>query len=352
MASSEFQNILVRLPNWVGNVVMATPALKALRESFPNSNITYLARSYVKQVIEGLPFFDRVIEHTSGGLLGPFIIGRRLREGKFDAAFLFTDSFRSALEVFVARIPRRIGYRTDLRALLLTDKIDYEVEEGRRKPVPMVKYYFRLVQHIGATADCLKPVLCVSEKSRRYAEEFLAQRGIREGDILIGFSPGAKFGSSKLWLPERFAEVADALAEKYGAKSIIFCGPGEEEISRLIAQSAKSRVIDTSANIIALDDLKAFIQRCNILITTDAGPRHFAVALDKPVVVIMGPTDLRYTNANLEKTIVLRVENLDCSPCHKKVCPRNHECMVGISSEQVISAAEKLLGRREPKADR
>jgi heptosyltransferase-2 len=295
------------------------------------------------RVIEGLPFFDHLIEHTSGGLFGPLLIGRRLRQSKFDTAILFTDSFRSALEVFLAGIARRIGYRTDLRSFLLTDRVDYEVEEGRRKPVPMVNYYLRLVQHIGAAADCLKPVLCVSEKSKRDAQEFLAQHGIREGDVLVGISPGAKFGSSKLWLPERFAEVADALAEKYGAKSIIFCGPGEEEICRRIAHSVKSSVIDTSASIIALDDLKAFIQRCDVLITTDSGPRHFAVALERPAVVLIGPTDPRYTNANLEKTIVLRVEDLECSPCHKKICPRNHECMMGISSEQVISAAEKLL---------
>lgn len=343
MASSEFRNILVRLPNWVGDVVMATPALRALRESFPNSNITYLARPYVKQVIEGLPFFNHLMEHTSGGFFGPLILGRRLRESEFDAAVLFTDSFRSALEVFVAGIGHRIGYRTDLRSLFLTDRIDYEVEEGRRKPVPMVNYYLKLVEHIGATGGDLKPALCVSEKSKRYARDFLSQCGIREGDVLVGISPGAKFGSSKLWLPERFAQVADALFERHNARSIIFCGPGEEEISRIIAQSAKSSVIDTSDSIIALDDLKAFIQRCNILITTDAGPRHIAVALDRPVVVLIGPTDLRYTNANLEKTIVLRVEDLECSPCQRKICPRNHECMVGISSEQVISAAEKLL---------
>lgn len=341
-----FQNILVRLPNWVGDVVMATPALKALRESFPNSTITYLARPYVKQVIEGLPFFDRLIEHTSQGVFGPFLMGRRLKEGKFDAAFLFTDSFRSALEVFLAKIPRRIGYATDFRTLLLTDRIDYELEEGKRKPVPMVNYYLKLIRHLGATTEQLKPVLSVSDKSKKHADEFLSQHGIREGDILVGISPGAKFGSSKLWVPERFAEVADALTEKYGAKPIIFCGPGEEEISQKIAQAAHSPVIDTSDDIIALDDLKAFIQRCDILITTDAGPRHFAVAFDKPVVVIMGPTDPRYTNANLEKTIILRVENLSCSPCHKKICPRNHECMTGITSQQVLSAAGRLLESR------
>jgi heptosyltransferase-2 len=125
---------------------------------------------------------------------------------------------------------------------------------------------------------------------------------------------------------------------------MLFAGPGEEDIAKTIIQKSQSNIIDTSEDKIDLELLKPLIQRCNLLITNDTGPRHYAVAFDIPAVVIMGPTDPRYTNANLDHTIVIRKE-LPCSPCHKKVCPRHHECMTEIAVEEVFAAVKKLLNR-------
>jgi len=162
--------------------------------------------------------------------------------------------------------------------------------------------------------------------------------------MVIGLNPGASFGSSKCWPTENFAELAELCERRLSAKIVLFSGPGEEDIARAIITQNHAKIIDTSQDGIDLELLKPLIRRCNLLITNDTGPRHYAVAFDVPVVVIMGPTDPRYTNSNLDNTIVLRKE-LPCSPCHKKVCPRQHECMTGITANEVFGAAEKLLSR-------
>jgi heptosyltransferase-2 len=132
------------------------------------------------------------------------------------------------------------------------------------------------------------------------------------------------------------------LSERFDCKLLLFIGPGEEEIGRTIVKLSKACIIDTGPDKVDLALLKPLIKRCRLLITNDTGPRHYAVAFDIPVVVIMGPTDPRYTHVNLEKTVVLR-HDLECSPCHLKECSLNHNCMTEISPEAVLTASEQLL---------
>jgi heptosyltransferase-2 len=153
---------------------------------------------------------------------------------------------------------------------------------------------------------------------------------------------GAKFGSSKCWPPDYFAKLAELFENRWHCKILLFVGPGEEDIAQSIVEISRATIVNTGPDNIDLALLKHMIRSCRLLVTNDTGPRHYAVAFDIPVVVIMGPTDPRYTAANLEKTIVLRQE-LDCSPCHKKTCPRDHECMFMITPEAVFRGSEKLL---------
>ena len=159
---------------------------------------------------------------------------------------------------------------------------------------------------------------------------------------MIGLNPGASFGPSKRWPPEYFAELAKLCEKGLGAKILLLSGPGEETIAQAVIKKSRADIINTSNDNIDLELLKPFVQRCNLLITNDTGPRHYAVALDVPVVVIMGPTNPDYTATNVDKTIVIRKE-MDCSPCHKKVCPKEHQCMTGITASEVFRAAKKLL---------
>lgn len=341
-----YDNILVRLPNWVGDVVMCTPTLEALRATFAQARITYLLKPYVRKIVEGLEFFDALVDYDAKGFFGMEKLAHKLHQDNYDLALIYPNSFRSAFVVWRAGIPKRVGYATDLRSWMLTDALPYEREGRKRKPVPMVHYYGRIVSHVGAELKQTKPILVPTDENRARCREFLASHGVGEDEPLAGVSPGAKFGSTKLWLPERFAEVIKRLHEEQGIRSVIFCGPGERKICDAIAAQCKdAEPINTAKSIIALDDLKAFVERLRLMVTTDAGPRHYAVAFDVPVVVVMGPTDRRYTDANLERTTIIQKTGLDCVPCHLKRCPREHDCMRRITSDEVFEAASQLLSR-------
>lgn len=339
-----YGNILVRLPNWVGDVVMCTPTLAALRETYPRARITYLLKPYVRRIIEGLGTYDNLVNYEAGGFFGMEKMAHKLRQETYDLALVYPNSFSSAYVPWRAGIPRRVGYATDLRRWLLTDPLPYEREGRKRKPVPMVHYYDKIASHVGAGIRSPKPVLIPSDENRQRCRKFLAGHGIGEDEPLAGISPGAKFGSTKLWLAERFAEVIARLRDELGMRSIVFCGPGEEEICNSIAAKCEAaEPINTADGIIPLDDAKAVVERLSLMVTTDAGLRHYAVAFDVPVVVIMGPTDRRYTDANLERTAIVQKTELDCVPCHLKKCPRDNLCMKEIGANEVFQAARELL---------
>ncbi|MCX5899879.1 MAG: glycosyltransferase family 9 protein, partial [Proteobacteria bacterium] len=139
-----------------------------------------------------------------------------------------------------------------------------------------------------------------------------------------------------------FARMCDRMIQQYGAKIIVLPGPGELPIARRIIGHMQEKPVDMGDTIVPLDVLMAIISRCGLLITNDTGPRHFGVAFDKPVVVIMGSTDSRHTDCNLEKTSILQ-EQVDCGPCHLRVCPADHRCMTLITPEKVLAAAGEMI---------
>ncbi|MCX7704384.1 MAG: lipopolysaccharide heptosyltransferase II [Planctomycetota bacterium] len=332
--------VLVRLPNWIGDVVMAEPALRALRLSFPQAEIIALMRSYVLPLLDDSALFDRVI--VSKNLISDIL--SLLKIGA-DVAFILPNSISSALAPFLSGIPRRIGYATYGRRQLLTDSIPFERQpNGKRKPVPMVDYYLRLVRHFGADTDDEHPHLVASESDCKRAKEYLLRRGVSDKELLVGLNPGAKFGSSKLWIPEYFAELADRIVSETKAFCVLFCAPSEvAEVNRIFSLiKNKKRVINTADEVVDLRTLKGFIKRLVALVTTDTGPRHIAVAFDIPTVVVMGPTDPRYTAKNLEKQAVLRAETLACIACHKKVCPKDRNCMRLITPDMVFDSLIRL----------
>jgi heptosyltransferase-2 len=175
------------------------------------------------------------------------------------------------------------------------------------------------------------------ERAREYRKAF----GIEAGEPLIGLNPGASFGASKLWPARHFAAFGDAVSERYGLRTILFVGPGEEGIAAEIERLMERKPINTAARPLPLDVLKPFIRDLKLLVTTDTGPRQYAVAFGVPAVVVMGPTDPRYSAINLEKTEVVR-HDVPCGPCHLKVCPIDHRCMVGITPQEVLGRLEEL----------
>ncbi len=325
---------------------MATPALKAIRMGFPTSHIAWLVKPYSKKAIEALPYCDEVLEYDdkdqARGVDGFLSWVIRLRRKKFDLAVVLPNSFSSALMVFLAGIKRRVGYSREGRGLILTDPIEPMRDGSKIVPLAMVEYYLRLTDALECPRVTMAPELSISPDAKQKALNILEQLGVDKKRMTVIVIPGAAYGSSKCWRPAYFAQVADHLIEAYGCNVLIVPGPEEIGIAREIEATMQNRPFSLAEPIVPLDTLMALIQSSSLVITNDTGPRHFAVAFNKPVVVIMGPTDPRYTNLNLERTIVLR-ENLDCSPCHLKTCPRDHRCMTAITPDTVIEASEKLI---------
>ena len=341
------RNVLVTCPSWVGDTVMAMPAFRAIRESFPQAAIFLLARPYVVKLVEGLPYFDGIVEYDPKGKdrgIRPYLsFVNRLKKRRFDLAIILPNSFASALIPFLSGIPRRVGYNEDGRRCLLTDMIASPREAGKKRPVPMVERYLKICEYLNGKVSPRRAHLALNKNAEEKAEKIHAHYGIGSGEKNVVITPGAAFGSSKLWKAEYFAQVADRLIEHYGCRVLIVPGPGEEGIARTIEESMKNQPINLIDEIAPLDLLASLIKRSSLLITNDTGPRHVAFALERPAVVIMGPTDPRYSSCHVDdETVILRRE-FPCVPCHLKECPTDHRCMDMITPREVFEASSRLL---------
>ena len=338
--------ILVRAPNWVGDVVMATPAFRCIRENYQDSHIILLIKKNLAGIIYGSPWFDEVVEFEP---IRQNIVGfnvylqllKRLRQERFDLGFLFPNSFSSAFMFWLGGVKKRIGYRRDARSLLLTDGIDRLSENGKFLPTYMADFYLKLCTHLGCEANSKKLGLFISKQCEYTANKVLNKYHLYEKPFIL-INPGASYGASKLWTTEGFAKTADLIKESVDCNIVLVCGQGEQNLANEIEDYAESDVINLSKENISLDTLKGLVRECVLLITLDAGCRHYAVALERPVVVLMGPNDPRYTETEFEIGEVIR-EDVDCSPCQLKICPTDHRCMTTITPERVVKTCLGLI---------
>jgi heptosyltransferase-2 len=335
--------IVMRVPNPLGDAIMSTPAIHAIKQKFHHAHVTVLSKESVKAVFAGLPFYDDLI--SCDGKFLPLV--KRLRSETFDLGVLFPNSFRSALQFFAGGIGRRIGYSRHGRGMLLTDALyppmEMKGDQWGMKPVYMVDYYLAISIYMGCPVVSRHPALAITEEEGKEYRAFASLNGIFGNQKLAVVIPGAGFGSSKCWMPEYFAEVSDSLVES-GFTVVLAPGHGEMDVAHCIRVLMKRNCI-LSEEVLGLGCLKVLIKNASLVIANDTGPRHIAVAFDTPVVVIMGPTDPRYTNGNLGKTAIIR-KDLPCSPCHKKVCPLDHQCMKMITPDEVFRACLDLTRRK------
>ena len=337
------RTLLVVCPNWVGDAVMATPTFDCIRQSFAESRVIGLIRRYARGVVEDGPWFDDLIEINDKSTGGFFRLVHQLRRLKPDMGVLLPNSFRSAIMLRLGGVKKIYGYRRNGRSILINGGPRPWRENRQFTPRPMAEYYMEICRWLNLAVPAQnKPRLFISDSMRTKGRRLIERYGITPGEMLIGLNPGAKFGSSKCWPAAHFARLAELLVQRWNCKIMLLIGPGEAEIGKKIVALSRAEIINTGPDNVDLALLKPLVRRCRLLITNDTGPRHYAVAFEVPVVVIMGPTDPRYTNANLEKTIVLRNE-LTCSPCHHKVCAEDQSCMTEISPQAVLQAGERLL---------
>jgi len=344
------ERILVVLPTWVGDFVMATPVLRAIRTRFRASDITFLTVRNLSDLIDGGDWMDHVVvwqhENGKGGLGALMSTAKTLRQTRFDLAVLFPNSFRSALLARLAGARRRIGYNRDGRGFLLTDRLTVSKVGGTIQPHPICEDYAQIAVALGCPEPGDQLELFTTPSCEHALCERLAEEDIADDRPLVVISPGASFGSSKLWLPERFAAVANRLASSHGASIVITCGPGEESIARKIVagMGAGATVFDDPR--LTLGELKGLIQRADLLVCNDSGPRHIAKAFNIPIVTVFGSTHQRWTDTDypLERKVSIPV---DCGPCQKKTCPLVHlDCLTGVSVDMVHDRCVELLERR------
>jgi lipopolysaccharide heptosyltransferase II len=325
--------LLIRAPNWLGDVVLSLAAVRDLRRNFPSARIEVLARPPVVDLYRAVPEVDAV--RTTGRFKEDVAA---IRAAGFDAMALLTNSFGSALQAFAAGVPERWGYATDGRGLLLTRRARVPPEVRGRSEV----YYYRaMLAGVGleVTASPDVTLRCPEGWGARGAA--LLDDDGADTHAWVGFTPGAFFGSAKRWIPERYGEVGDFLSRQQGARIAILGGPGERPLAERIAAGMRSPARNLCGET-STAEMVGVLSRLRLLVTGDSGPMHVAAALGVPVVAVFGPTDWRET-APLGARHRLVRQPVHCSPCKLRECPIDHRCMTRIGADRVLEAARGLL---------
>lgn len=327
------------MPNWIGDAVMATPALMALRRNFPEANITVVANPLVAQLFPSHPGCDRVIVFDKHGQhkgwRGFWRFCRELRRECIELAVLLQNAFEAAIMAVLAGIPRRAGYRTDGRGPLLTEGV---AAVDKKHGMHHVDYYLHMLRQLGLQAVDRQTCLALTPAEQQRGRELLG------GGDWIAVNPGASYGAAKRWIPERFAAVADGLAAGFGVRVVLTGGPGECDIGRDIEQAMTAAPLNLIGQT-SVRELMAVLAHCRLVVTNDSGPMHIAAAFGVPIVAVFGPTDHTTTSPASDNCRIVRQE-VDCAPCMLRECPTDHRCMTGVTADAVLAAACELLGDR------
>ena len=347
------RRILLVLPSWVGDLVLATPAVAAIRKRFPHAHITGLMKPDLREIPAGSPWLDeqlywRAPSGRPAAKRGLLSLAGRLRRESIDLAVMFPNSLRSALLCRLGGARRRVGYARQGRSALLTDRLRPERQDGGFKLVPVLDYYNRLAEHVGAPPPGKLPILYTTPAEEARVDAYLQETGAKLDRPFVVLNPGGQYGSAKCWMPDRYAKVADALHQRLGAEIFINAGPAENTLAEQVLREMKTGAHNLAARQLGLGGLKALVRRSALMITNDTGPRHFAIAFDVPVVTIFGPTHTEWTQTCYDKERIVRVE-VDCGPCQKRVCPLDLRCMKRISEDMVTQAALEMLPLVQPR---
>ncbi|MBN1868564.1 lipopolysaccharide heptosyltransferase II [Candidatus Sumerlaeota bacterium] len=338
--------IFIKSVNWVGDAVLVTPTIRVLRRTLPKAEITLLARPAVAPAFEANPDIDRLWVADETVSIGRFReIAARIRREDFDVGFALPNSFGAALLLALGGVRRRVGYRRDARGWLLTDPVRVTPEILREH---QVEYYLNLLHEFCDIDTQLRELVVLpAPGADEYALRILERHGIRLADgPVVAMNPGAAYGTAKRWLPERFAAVADDLAERFGARVVLVGSAGEKPVCEEVASRAKTPLAILNDEL----TLRGFIALCDhlhLFVGNDSGAMHIAAARGVPVVAVFGPTD-PVTTAPYHPRAAIVYENGACekAPCLLRHCPEDHECMKRVSVESVTQAVARQIAVR------
>jgi len=330
--------ILIRVPNWIGDSVLAQPAIESVADSFPEAELWLSAAEWVKDVFSSDGRIAGIVPLSPANGIKSFrAAARKLRAQTFDIGILLTNSFGSALLFSLAGIPQRWGYACDGRRLLLTRSV-----RSRDRDVPrhQVHYYLDLVAGLGLKTRPPELRLTVPEEEKDRARKRLLDLGLDPQLPLVILSPGAGYGSAKRWPASRFAALASLFQERKDATVLVVGSSAESDIAAAISASLTKKPFVLTGKT-TLPQLMGLISLAHLFVSNDSGPMHLANALRVPVVGIFGPTDPAVTGPFEPPAAVVK-KDVPCWPCSYRKCPYDHRCMMRIDPKEVYRAGEAL----------
>ncbi len=333
------------LPNWIGDVVMATPALRAVRKYFgQQAEVVGIMRPYVQEVLAGTHWLDEHLVYHRHSLAGVRSLVSRLRRQRCDAVLLLTNSLSTGVFARLSGAPQRVGFAMHGRDLLLTHRLR-PLRDGRnRVPYSAVDHYLEVVRVLGCTAHSKTPELATSDIDEQLVDQLWHQFGWHANDSVAVLNTGGAYGAAKTWPAEHFSNLARRLVLQNHLRVLFLCGPAERDSVARICQHANHPHIKSLAQQkLSIGLSKACVRRAQVMVTTDSGPRHFAAAFGVPVVTIFGSTDPRWSHNYPAASIDLQLD-VDCGPCAKRLCPfEHHRCMRDLTVDHVAVATSSLL---------
>jgi len=340
--------IAIFLPNWLGDMTMATPVLRAVRKHFgPEAWIVGIMRPNLRDVLGGTDwlneqwYFDPK-DRLSGFRRGAII--RRMRAEPYDLAILLRNTLRSALIAWRGGARRRVGYVRYGRGLFLTDRLYPPRRNGRVVPEPMVDYYLRLAETVGCPAESRKLELHTTPADEAAADRVWQNLGLRTDGRVIALNSSGAYGAAKLWPVEHFGLLARRIVGQWKHDVLVMCGPNERVMARdIVRHSGTGRVFSMADQAISIGLLKACLARVRMMVSTDSGPRHVAAAMGRPVVTLFGPMLPVWCENPTQRAANLYLD-LDCIGCHKRVCPLgHHRCMRDLTVDMVYHEMVRLM---------
>lgn len=344
-------NIGLFLPNWVGDAVMATPALRALRKRFADATITGIMRPAIADVLDGGGWMDDYILYdprSANRSLRSWNVLRTLRRRRLDQVVLFTNSWRTGLLSRATGARERIGYDRQLRRLLLTRWLQSPRDGRRTLPHSALDAYLELAYEAGCPPESKRLELATMPADERAADDAWRHLALPTDRQVVVLNTGGAFGPAKLWPQGYFSALARRIVTHHDRSVLVLCGPHERELARQIVRGAGHPRIVTPADLpLSIGLSKACVRRAALMVTTDSGPRHFAAAFDVPVVTLFGPTRQAWSDNYHDRAVQLQLD-LACSPCQQRECPlEHHRCMRDLSVETVYRAVADVLNQLE-----
>lgn len=344
----EPQNIIMRMPNWIGDLVMATPILSDLRKAYPKARITAMCRSPICELLKEDPEIDELFCFSKVSGFGRRSEKRniieKLKQGNYDLGILLTHSFSSAWWFWLGRVRYRLGYECNGRKIILTHSLPFPAQIQNQH---LVVTYKTLLGPLGIPISNTPPRLYLAPKEIEDARILLRQNGVPEHAPLIGINPGATYGSAKCWLPERFRAVTERLLMDKDLYIVYFGDQATVSLCKEICRDLSSRVINL-AGATSLRELASLISLCDVLLTNDSGPMHIADALGTTIVALFGSTSEVVTGPYNQQGSVIH-KHVECSPCYQRSCPIDFRCMKRIEADEVYHAIRQALDAKRSK---